>query len=40
MLKRMSDKEKSAIVTEFKCSLFDDLTIRLEDVFYRVVSNA
>ena len=33
MLKRMKDDEKAALVTEFKCSLFDDLTIRLEDVF-------
>lgn len=33
MLKRMKDHEKAALVTEFKCSLFDDLSIRLEDVF-------
>ena len=39
MLRRMSDEEKSAIVPEFKCTLFDDLTIKLEDVFYRVVSS-
>ena len=38
MLRKMSEEEKSAIVTEFKCTLFDDLTIKLEDVFYRVVS--
>jgi len=33
MLERMKDEERAAIVTEFKCSLFDDLTIRLADVF-------
>ena len=38
MLKRMKEEERAAIVTEFKCTLFDDLTIRLEDVFYRVTS--
>ena len=36
MLARMSDEERAAVVTEFKCSLFDDLTIRLSDVFERV----
>jgi len=34
-LKQMSDEERSAVVTHFKCSLFDDLDISLEDVFYR-----
>ena len=33
MLKRMKDAEKAALVTEFKCTLFDDLSVRLEDVF-------
>ena len=37
MLKRMKEDERSAVVTEFRCSLFDDLTIRLEDIFYRVI---
>ena len=32
----LDDEEKAAVVTEFHCSLFDDLTIRLGDVFYRV----
>lgn len=36
MLKRMTEEEKNALVTEFKCTLFDDLSIRLDDVFYRV----
>ena len=33
---RMKPKERDAIVTEFKCSLFDDLTIHISDVFERV----
>lgn len=36
LLKKMTDDEISAIVTEFRCSLYDDLVIRLEDIFYRV----
>ena len=36
MLKRMKPEEIAAIVTEFRCTLFDDLPIRLDDVFYRV----
>lgn len=32
-LKLMTDKEKAEVVTEFKCHLYDDLTIRLEDIF-------
>jgi len=35
MLARMSEKERAAVVTHFKCGLFDDLDISLEDVFYR-----
>ncbi len=33
MLKKMKDEEKAAIVTEFKCSLSDELVLRLEDIF-------
>lgn len=33
ILKHMSEEKKAAVVTEFRCSLFDDLTIRLEDIF-------
>ena len=33
-LARMSEEEKAAVVTEFQCSLYDDLTIRLDDIFY------
>lgn len=32
-MERMTDREKADIVTEFKCRLYDDLTIRLEDIF-------
>ena len=35
-LKRMKPEELAAIQTEFKCSLYDDLIIRLEDIFRRV----
>lgn len=34
-LKRMNERERAAVVTHFQCSLFDDLDISLEDVFYR-----
>ena len=36
MLEAMKPEERAAVVTEFKCSLYDDLIIQLEDVFYRV----
>ena len=36
MLKNMKESDRAAVVTEFKCSLYDDLVIRLEDVFARV----
>lgn len=29
----MTEAERAAVQTEFQCSLFDDLTIRLEDIF-------
>ena len=37
MLEKMTVEERAAIPTEFRCSLFDDLTIRLEEVFERVM---
>ena len=37
MLKRMTEGEKAAVVTEFPCAIFDDLTVRLDDIFKRVV---
>ena len=36
LLEMMTEEEKAALVTEFKCTLFDGLTVRLDDVFYRV----
>lgn len=36
MLEKMKPEERASVVKEFKCSLYDDLTIRLEDVFARV----
>ena len=33
ILKQMTDEEKAALVTEFKCHLYDDLVIRLDDIF-------
>ena len=34
-LAQMSEEERSALVTQFQCSMFDDLDISLEDIFYR-----
>jgi len=34
-LANMSVEERAALKTHFKCSLFDDLDISLEDIFYR-----
>ena len=36
MMDAMTEEEKAEVVTEFRCSLFDDLSIRLADVFERV----
>jgi len=36
ILEKMKDDEKQKIVTKFKSSLFDDLIIDLEDVFYDI----
>ncbi len=33
-LEQMSEQEQAAVETHFKCSLFDDLDISLEDIFY------
>ena len=32
-LEEMTDEEKATVVTEFKCHLYDDLIIRLDDIF-------
>ena len=37
VLAGMKEKERATVVTEFRCSLFPDLTIRLDDIFGRVV---
>ena len=37
ILNKMSQEERDAIPTEFKCSLFEDLTIQVADIFERVV---
>lgn len=31
----MTEEERAALVTHFRCSLFDDLDIALDDIFYR-----
>ena len=36
LLARLSPAQKAEVVTEFRCSLFEDLTIPLEAVFARV----
>ena len=33
-LSYITAEEKAALVTEFKCHLYDDLLIRLDDIFY------
>ncbi len=34
-LAQMSEEERAAVIISFKCSLFDDLDISLDDIFYR-----
>ena len=36
-LKNLTAQELSEIKTSFKCTLFDDFDILLEDIFYRMV---
>lgn len=31
-----TEQERTAVVTRFRCSLFNDLEISLEDIFYRI----
>ena len=38
LLEKLTEEERAALVTEFPCGIFDDLTVRLEDVFRRVLS--
>lgn len=37
MLEDLSEDERNEIVTEFKCSLYDDFTIKLDEIFDRLV---
>ena len=37
LLEHMTEQEKSAIVTEFHCAIFPELSIGLNDVFGEVV---
>lgn len=36
MLTKMTEEERSKVVKEFKCGIFDNLTIKIEDVFKRL----
>lgn len=36
ILDKMTEKERAAVVTQFQCHLFHDLTIKLENIFKRV----
>ena len=36
MLAKMTEQERLAVKKEFRCSLYEDLSIRLEDIFRRV----
>lgn len=36
-LARLTPEERGAVMTSFRCSLYDDLDIHLEDVFYRLL---
>ena len=38
--RRMKEADRAEVVAEFQCTLFDDLTIKLEDIFYRVMPDA
>ena len=37
MLAKMSEAERAAVITQFKCSLYDDLDISLDDIFNRLL---
>ena len=39
VLSNMKEKERAAVVTEFQCVIFESLTVRLDDVFGRVIIN-
>jgi len=33
VVEQMTEEEQGRVITEFKCRLYDDLIIRLEDIF-------
>lgn len=37
LLGKMTEEERSAVVTRFKCSLYDDFEISLEDIFQDMI---
>lgn len=37
MWEKLNEAERAGVTSEFRCSLFSDLTIRLEDIFRRVL---
>lgn len=39
-IRQMTEEERSAMVTRFKCSLFDDFEIALEDIFTGLLPDA
>lgn len=39
MIEQLTDEEKNEYITEFKTSLYDDLIIKLDDVFYDLLED-
>ena len=37
MLEQISEAERAAVITQFKCCLFEDLDISLNDIFYDIL---
>lgn len=37
LLKKMTEEERAAVVTRFRCSLYDDFEIALDDIFHRMI---
>lgn len=37
MLEQMTEEERCEVAVEFKCSLYDDLIIRLDDIFHNLI---
>ena len=36
-LEAMTQQERAAVITEIRCSLYSDLTLQLDDLFYRTI---